>query len=208
MKRKHRAGPTAKDIASNPGYVALVERLVALIDKWCATEPGLPDLRWHEPGDTMFIGALQGKALDYLAASPDARRLLEWLNAQTNHEATLFQATVALRMLGHLPDKASLQSASEVARSKPMTTTQHEETQCPDCGGILSAASAGEGKRPKPGDIGVCIQCGCYLEYDERTLPRALSPEGFAQLPEYARESLRAARQVQQQAMAIKARET
>jgi hypothetical protein len=57
MSRKRAAMP--------PGYVAIAERLLELIERWCALEPGLPDLRWLDPGDTVFVGSI---------ASPEACR--------------------------------------------------------------------------------------------------------------------------------------
>jgi hypothetical protein len=85
-----------------PGYVELIQRLAVLIEQWCCDFHGLPDLQWHEPEGTAFIGPLHGDALKYLAKSPDAMALLMWLDEQTDRKATLIQATIALQSLGHL----------------------------------------------------------------------------------------------------------
>ena len=71
-----------------PGYVALVERMCGLIGEWYQAQPARPDLRWLDWGDTLFAGVLQGDALKYLADSPDAFRLLEWLGEQTGQKFT------------------------------------------------------------------------------------------------------------------------
>ncbi len=187
-----------------PGYAALVERLMALIEQWCGAEPGLPDLRWLDPGDTMFIGSLGAREVQrYLADSPDAFRLLAWLDQQTGREATVFQATVALRMLGHLPDDETLARVQSAARSRPAAVTRHAESPCPDCGAILTASTGASGRQPGAGDVGVCVYCGSFLEYGESG-PRALSREAFDALPKELRDRLRLARTLQQRVVATK----
>lgn len=86
-----------------PGYEKQIERMVTLIPQWVALQDTPPDLQWHRPGDTAFIGPLRGGALKYLAASPDAIRLLEWLDDKTEHQCTLLQASAALGLLRDEP---------------------------------------------------------------------------------------------------------
>jgi hypothetical protein len=163
-----------------PGYVALVQRLAELIVDWCGEQPGLPDLRWLDPGKTLFVGALRGKALDFLVDSPDARRLCEWLDEKTNREATVFQMTMALRMLGHLPGGPDLeepepvrassegwQIAEAYGRSTGTTTRLPTSERCPHCGDVLDAATGKQGHTPRVGDVGICVSCAGFIEYGE-----------------------------------------
>jgi hypothetical protein len=171
-----------------PGYVATAERLPDLIERWCALEPGLPDLRWLDPGDTVFVGSIASpEACRYLADSPDAFRLLAWLSEQTKGEATLLMVTVALQMLGHLPARAHLASSVE------LHSQRMPEQPCPECGAPLDAVSSARGGKdpPNAGDVSICIQCGTLLEFNNDISSRKLSPEAFAALPHEYRETLR-----------------
>jgi len=86
-------------------YVAQVERSVALIRQWFEQwpGPGLPDLRFRDSGKTMVIGNLDDRGRRYLGLSPDAVRLLEFIDSETAHQLTIFQASCALRLAGFLP---------------------------------------------------------------------------------------------------------
>lgn len=128
----------------SPGYEQQIEQLVALIPQWIALQDDPPALQWHRPGDTAFIGPLHGKALDYLAASPDARRLLEWLDDKTGGVCTLLQASAALGLLGK-------QSPDHRLPPSP----------CGHCGKVNDAATAvgGDDNRPEPGDVALCAYC-------------------------------------------------
>lgn len=78
------------------------ERLRVAIQEWIAiqSETRLVDLRFHDWGTICYIGPLAGSALDHLAASADARAMLEWADQRTGHVATLLMANVILEMLG------------------------------------------------------------------------------------------------------------
>jgi hypothetical protein len=170
-----------------PGYVALVRRLAELIVDWCGKQPGLPDLRWLDPGDTMFVGPLRGKTLDFLVDSPDARRLCEWLDETTNREATVFQMTMALRVLGHLPGGPEPEEAPEpessegwrlaeaFGRNTGTTTRLATESRCPHCGAIMDAATGERGHTPRVGDLGVCAECAGFIQYGEAFKPIGLA---------------------------------
>jgi hypothetical protein len=165
-----------------PEYVALIKRLMVLIQQWCGEQPALPDLKWLDPGDTVFIGGLAGKALDFLCDSPDARRLCEWLDEQTNRQATVFQMTMALRFLGHLPGGPDAELKKRLIASP-----------CPTCGKSLDGASNPSGAMPSPGDFSVCVYCAGFARYDERLALRACSADELDELEPEARAGLETA---------------
>jgi hypothetical protein len=85
-----------------PGYLARCERLSELIPKWIEekSQQRFLDLRWKRWGRTVYAGPLGGKWANWLADSPDALELLNWLDEQTGKQATLLQALVVLERLG------------------------------------------------------------------------------------------------------------
>lgn len=89
-----------------PQYVALVRRLAELIPQWCKLHPRA-DLQWRAWDGAIFAGNLAEPFLGFLAASDDAKRLLQWLDGHTGHEATLLQALVALELCGRMPPEYS-----------------------------------------------------------------------------------------------------
>jgi hypothetical protein len=140
-----------------PGYVALIQRLMTLIVQWCEEQATLPDLRWLDSGNTAFIGPLQGTAVKYIADSPDAFRLVAWLDEQTHHEGTLFQLDVALRQLGHLPSRAD---------SAEIVSTRHDgQRPCPHCGANLDGTTGTTS--PSPGDFSICSYCCGFMRFGD-----------------------------------------
>lgn len=83
-------------------YEECAKQVVFLMQRWidneCQTRS--PDLRFLEWGRVAYAGPLAGSALDRLCASPDARRMCEWVDEQTGHEATLLMAYAAIEKLG------------------------------------------------------------------------------------------------------------
>jgi hypothetical protein len=200
MKRKPKSLP--------PGYVALVQRLVELIQQWCGEQPTLPDLRWLDPGTTMFIGALQGPAVRYLADSPDAFRLIEWLDVQTDRKATLYQATTALRLLGHLPGgsepevlrQSSAFTAIATFAQGTGTTTQVTPSPCGHCGRDNEAASGEKGVKPAPGHFAICAGCAGVNRYDAELRLVRVSEDELAALPDDFRAKVLEMQQMMRQA--------
>lgn len=47
------------------------------------------------------------------------------------------------------------------------TTRMDNASECSLCGKKLNAASSYEDKKPSPGDISVCIQCGELHKFDD-----------------------------------------
>lgn len=84
------------------GYVDDTHALQSAIERWVAKESQtrLVDLRFHDWGKVVYAGP--GKALDAIAASPDARALLEWCDRETGQRCTLLQAYAVLEHLGML----------------------------------------------------------------------------------------------------------
>lgn len=160
-----------------PGYVKLVERMVELIPEWCGEQgPGLPDLQWHDWGDTMFAAGLD--SAKYLAASPDALRLLAWLDEKTERKGTLIQARQALKMLGHIQD-SNAPAPEAVLTSKALdrlthfakatgTTTAVPPSPCGHCSALLEYACGEPGNEPVPGCFSICVKCGGINQFGEQ----------------------------------------
>jgi hypothetical protein len=87
------------------GYERDAQALRLAIQQWIAatSESRLPDLRFHDWGTICYVGPLHGDALDHLAASADARAMLEWADERTGRRATLLMACVVLEMMGLKP---------------------------------------------------------------------------------------------------------
>lgn len=87
------------------GYEQDAQALKAAIQEWIAStsESRLPDLRFHDWGTVCYVGPLCGTALDHLAASADARAMLEWADERTGRRGTLLMACVVLETMGIKP---------------------------------------------------------------------------------------------------------
>ena len=174
-----------------PGYVALVQRLCELIGEWYQAQPKPPELRWLDWGDTVFAGTLEPEASRYLADSPDAFRLLEWLDEKTGREATLFQARVALQHVGLVPGGPnrrevlieSLPKALEAYAFGTGTTTRMPPQACPRCGKMLDANDGEAGHEPKPGALTVCASCAALSVFSDEMRLLPVTPEEFEALP-------------------------
>lgn len=94
----------AKHDGFPPEYFAAIGTASALIRVWVAAEPEPPELRWlvFDQGKT-FIAARLDVGASYLADSPDAFRLLEWLDERTGRQLSLNMAGWALRLCGLMP---------------------------------------------------------------------------------------------------------
>lgn len=54
--------------------------------------------------------------------------------------------------------------------------------RCPTCNHPVEVVTSAEGNRkPKSGDYGCCIQCGCLLQYRGATVHQ-ISPENWKQM--------------------------
>lgn len=68
---------------------------------------------------------------------------------------------------------------------------------CPACGHVVDSATSIGGKtQPKPGDVGVCLYCAAYLEYDELLTTTVLADTAFEELPDATKALLRRAREL------------
>ena len=70
---------------SKKKYSDCAAQVLALMKTWLETEcqTRAPELRFHEWGETVYAGPLRGSSLDVLCASPDARRMCEWIDERT-----------------------------------------------------------------------------------------------------------------------------
>lgn len=85
-----------------PSYDRDAIVLAQAIQEWIerTSKTRLPDLRFHDWGTICYIGPLHGEALDHLAASADAREMLEWADVRSGRKATLLMACAVLEQLG------------------------------------------------------------------------------------------------------------
>ena len=148
-----------------PGYLKCIEQMVELIPAWCRAQVSRPDLQFHDWGDTMFSGVLSPETYRFLAASPDAVRLLDYLAQETKGEGTLIQARHALKHLGafekpvEVKTSAALQSLTHFAKATG-TTVDLPPSPCGHCGRLNEKSSGDPGHLPEPGCLMVCIGCG------------------------------------------------
>jgi hypothetical protein len=195
QRRAFEAGKrSAKTGELPPEYAELIGRMARLILEWIEQEPGLPDLRWHDmtADKTMVIGGLSGAALKYLAGSPDAIRLCEWLDERTGGEATLYQATWALKLAGQLPGGPAPETSHESDAYKTFLrladrAAQHGDrvaaSPCGHCGKELDGATSDGGRRPRPGDLTVCVYCCGLNKIDADLRLTKLTEEQVDALP-------------------------
>jgi len=196
-----------------PGYYDLVKQMARLIPEWIRAQPKPPDLRWLERGDTIFAGSLGAVQVQkYLADSPDAFRLLAWLDEQTGREGTLFQADCALRHLGLLgPERGKraveayegqpgMQSLMAFAFKAGTDTDLGDGSPCGHCGKVLLHATGQQGHQPQPGSFALCMECLGWNRFDDQLRHVAISEEEFAQLPPDAQADFTTTRDFMRQA--------
>jgi hypothetical protein len=58
-----------------------------------------------------------------------------------------------------------------------LTTTQTPASNCLSCGSPNDAASHPKGKRPRPGNISVCLACGHIAAFDDNLKLRPLTDQ-------------------------------
>lgn len=189
--------------AMPPRYYQDIEDAARLIVQWYNAEPTKPDLRWVEEREdgTFIIAALDAPGL--LADSPDAERLIAWLDAKTNHKLTLYQARWALRLCraAPMPDGSYygeelkfqsramrvLQAFAKDVEGKGTTALPLGGSPCGHCGVQLEHASGAPGEVPTPGCLTICTRCGGVSAFDEQMRPQRMTDEQYAALPEELR---------------------
>jgi hypothetical protein len=185
----------AKDgLGLPPGYHEDIEQAAALIVEWHAQQVD-PDLRWLAMDrDRTFIAAALDTGASYLADSPDAFRLLAWLDEKTGRKLSINQAMWALRRCRAMPmpDGSFLgtETIQESAGMKMLKTfadgtgtdTRVKPSPCGHCGEMLDGASAGPGAVPGPGDLTMCIKCGGFNRFDDEMLLAKVTDEDIDEL--------------------------
>jgi hypothetical protein len=183
-----------------PRYYEDIQQAARLIYEWYQAQPEPPELRWVEERDdgTFMIAALDAPHL--LADSPDAFRLLAWLDEQTGRKLTIYQARWALRLCRALPmqdgsyygvetkfESKALQALRAFANDvkNEGTTALAIASPCGHCGKELDAASAAPGERPEPGCYSICTACGGLSRFDDEMRLVRVSDEELAEMPEY-----------------------
>lgn len=183
MNRKERRAEAKRRRAAQkatlpPAYFDDIKEASRLIYRWVQEQPTEPELRWVEQKDDgVFIAAGLDAGARLLADSPDAFRLLAWLDAETGRKLSLNQATWALRACRALPmPDGSYWGAKETRESVALRSLRRAAASieagkgssldamavpspCGHCGKVLDGASGAHGEKPKPGDVSVCMSC-------------------------------------------------
>lgn len=177
------------------GYHKAIEDAARLMREWVRAQPTMPDLRWlPEKDDGVFISAALDAGAAYLADSPDAFRLLAWLDEQTGHQLSLNQTKWALRLCRAMPMRdGSYHGVETVRQSAAMKNvlsvvdddkcSRHEPSPCGHCGKQLDAASS-DTATAKPGDVSVCMYCTGVNRFDEGMRLVAVNDAELAALPD------------------------
>lgn len=159
----------------SPEYFAGIDRATQLIRQWTAEHPDA-ELRWLEwDSGRTFIAAALDVGARYLADSPDAFALLEWLDAQfePREKPSINMAGWALRRLRLMP----MPDGSLWAQPPG---------PCGHCGAVLDRVSGPEGSKPSPGDLTACISCAGINEFGADMMLLPLSDEQVESRPEAA----------------------
>lgn len=188
-----------------PEYHQAITDAAQRMSDWVNGYPGGPaalDLRWKEQRDDgTFITAALPDVIDWIADSPDARRMLHVIDEQTGHKLTMNQAIWALRLCRAIPmpdgsyygttvTKASYALDQMVAFAKGIGATRVPETPCPHCGVLLSGTTDKSGKAPTPGAYSACVQCAGISMFTEGLGLRAVTDDEMAAMPEDQRAML------------------
>lgn len=170
-----------------PGYVPVIDRMGVLIEQWIGEQYGLPDLKFHDWGETLFNGALIPQNMKYIAASSDAEKLLLWLDEQTGRQGTLFQAYVALGLAGLLPSGEKQTAPGFVDKASEVVAA----SACPHCDTLFDRMKQlgqhGEGEAART--FSVCFACGGFMSVTSDGYEK-LADEEFRCLPAIVREQM------------------
>ena len=204
-----KAGQKATEFS--PEYYQSIEDAARLISEWYHAQPERPTLRWvQQKNDRVFLAAALDVGAQYLADSPDAFRLLAWLDERTERKLSLNQATWALRRCRAIPMPDGSYYGTETTRVSPamrtlqafadgVTGDEHNAripgSPCGHCGELLDHAT-GAGGGAKPGDLSMCIRCLGMNAFDEQLRHVALSAEEFSALPAKLRDQLEQMRDI------------
>lgn len=191
----------AKTGIMDEGYYQAIEDAARLMVEWVRAQPVMPELRWlPENDDGVFIAAALDEGAAYLADSPDAFRMLAWIDERTGRQMSLNQARWALRLCRAMPmPDGSYYGVETVRQSAAMKNvlavlddakrTRLEPSPCAHCGQRLDAASS-DTSTAKPGDVSVCISCAGINRFGDGMRLVGVTPEDLASLPDGIRSQL------------------
>jgi hypothetical protein len=183
------------------GYYKAIEDAARLMGEWVRAQPTMPELRWlAEKDDGTFIAAALDAGAEYLADSPDAFRMLAWLDEKTGRQLSINKARWALRLCRALPmPDGSYHGVETVRESEAMRnikallsdakTTRFAGSPCGHCGKALDAASSDTGQ-PAPGNLSICVVCLGINRFDDALRNVAVTDEELAALPADVRSTL------------------
>lgn len=205
---KEGAARQARGEGLPPAYYQEIERAAELIHEWYHSQPTPPDLRWLKEPSAPELGIAGGKGeagevfiaadLDvgaqYLADSPDAFRLLAWLDAKTEHRLSLNQAKWALRRVRALPMPDGTYYGTETVREskavrllqsfgKDENASRVPPSPCPHCGVVLDACNSADGGKPEPGCHTICISCLNVSVFDDELRMAKVTQEEIDAMP-------------------------
>lgn len=182
-------------------YYDDVREAALLMCRWVKAQPTKPDLRWVEqPDDGTFLAAPLDAA-ELLADSPDAFRMLAWLDEQTGRRLSINQATWALRLCSALPMPDGSYYGVETKYQSPAMelleaylddarTVAVEPVVCGHCGQTCNCVSNEEGRSPRAGSLSLCVECFGLSRFDEQLCLVALTEAERAALPDEVRAAL------------------
>lgn len=179
-------------------YYDDIREAALLMCRWVKAQPTKPDLRWVEQRDDGVFVAAPLDAADLLADSPDAFRMLAWLDEQTGRRLTINQVTWALRLCRALPMPDGSYHGVETKYQSPAMelleaflddgkTVAVEPMACGHCGVALDRVSSKQGGSASPGALSVCFACLRLNRFDEQLRLVALTEAERAALPDETR---------------------
>lgn len=165
-----------------PAYYAAIERAAKLAAQWYSEHPNA-NPRWlPQKNDGVFIAATLDVGVRYLADNPAAEQLVAWVDAQTEWKLSLNQMVWALRRIRAIPmpdgswygvetvsESSGLAAVLKVTRQiLDNPDAQHEvpDGVCPHCHAPSDRATGEDGKKPKPGDLSLCLLCAGFGQYE------------------------------------------
>lgn len=178
----------------SPEYVKEIEKAAQLIVQWMNEHPRAK-LQWVKQQENgVFVSAALCDVRSWIADSPDAYELLDWLDEKTDRSLSFNMMVWALRLCRAIPmpdgsyygvevkiKSAGLKALENFAHDRG-TTTRLPPSPCGHCGVVLENASAAKDVVPAAGDISVCVKCYGFNRFDAELRNVKVTDEEFEAL--------------------------